>query len=107
MVRWTAAHRRTAEWPASPARPRPAIPAASGSFSSAPSIALRTWLATKPFGQRIDRLDQRQRGEPRLVDDAVGMHHLQHAVVERGGAGDVAALADRQELFEVVRRALK
>ena len=40
-------------------------------------------VEAEPFGQRIDRLDQRQRGEARFVDHAVGMHHLQHAVVER------------------------
>ncbi len=54
------------------------------------------------FGERIDRLDQRQLGEARLVDDAVGMHHLQIAVIELGGARDVAQLAFRQELFEVI-----
>ena len=30
------------------------------------------------------------------------MHHLQHAVVERGGARHVAELADRQELLQIV-----
>ena len=56
----------------------------------------------QPFGERIDRLDQRQIGEALLVDHPVGMHHLQHAVVEFGGAGDVAQLAHGQELFEVI-----
>ncbi len=56
----------------------------------------------QPLGQRIDRLDQRQRGEALLVHHAVGMHHLQHAVVEFGGAGDVARLAHRQQLLQVV-----
>ena len=66
------------------------------------STALRTWLRRQPFGQRIDRLDQRQLREARFVDHAVGMHHLQHAVVELDRAGDVAPLADRQELLQVV-----
>ena len=44
----------------------------------------------QPFGQRIDRIDQRQAGETRLVDHAIGMHHLQMAVVERGDARHVA-----------------
>ena len=61
----------------------------------------------QPLGQRIDRLDQRQLGEPRLVNHAIGMHHLQHAVVERGGAGDVASLADRIELLQVVLRKIE
>ena len=81
---------------------RPAIPAASGFSSSAASAALRTGLRRQPFGQRIDRLDQRQLVELGLAHHAVGMHHLQHAVVERGGARDVAQLADRQELFQIV-----
>ncbi len=82
---------------------RPAIPADRAGASSAASTALRTWLRREPFGQRIDRLDQRQLGEIGLVDHAVGMHHLPHAVVERDRAGDVAPLADRQQLFEIVR----
>ena len=60
----------------------------------APHIAER-----QPFGERIDRLDQRQFGKALLVHHAVGMHHLQHAVVELGRAGDVARLADGQEFF--------
>ena len=63
----------------------------------APHIAER-----ETFGERIDRLDQRQLGEALLVHHAVGMHHLQHAVVEFGGAGDVARLAHRQELLQIV-----
>ena len=43
-------------------------------------------VEAEPFGQRIDRLDQRQLGEIGFVDHAVGMHHLQHAVVEHDGA---------------------
>ena len=30
------------------------------------------------------------------------MHHLQHAVIETDGTRDVARLADREELFEIV-----
>ncbi len=56
----------------------------------------------KSFGERIDRLDQRQRGKARLVHHAVGVHHLQHAVVEFGGAGDVAHLAIRQQFFQII-----
>ncbi len=42
------------------------------------------------FGERINRLDQRQIGEPLLVDHAVGMHHLEHTIVKRGDAGNIA-----------------
>ena len=63
----------------------------------APYIAER-----KAFGQRIDRLDQRQIGEALFVDHAVGMHHLQHTVVEFGGAGDVARLALGQQFAQVI-----
>ena len=58
-------------------------------------------IGSEPFGQRIDRLDQRQRLQPDLVDDAVGMHHLQGAVVKLGGAGDVARGTDRKQAIEV------
>ena len=80
----------------------PAIPATSGSLSSAPSIALRTCIAIKSFGQRIDRLDHRQGREALFVDHAIGMHHLQHAVVERGRARHVARLADRKQLLQII-----
>ena len=36
-----------------------------------------------------------------LVDDAVGMHDLRDAVVHLQRAGDVALLADRQQLFDI------
>ena len=36
----------------------------------------------QPFGQRIDRIDQRQFGKACRIDHAVGMQHLQMAVVE-------------------------
>src|SRR5262249_17029671 len=36
------------------------------------------------------------------VDHAIGMHHLQIAVVERRGPGDVADLADRKKFFQVI-----
>ena len=54
------------------------------------------------LGQRIDRLDQRQIRKALLVHHPVGMHHLQHTVVEFGGAGDVARLALGQELAQIV-----
>ena len=56
----------------------------------------------QPFGERIDRLDHRQLVELGLAHHAVGMHHLQHAVIERGHARHVAHLAGRKELFEIV-----
>ncbi len=37
----------------------------------------------------------------RLVDDAVGMHDLRNAVVHLQRAGDVALLADRQQLLDI------
>ena len=74
----------------------------SGRRSSAPLDGLADLIEAEAFGQRIDRLDQRQLGEVRLVHHAVGMHHLQHAVVERDRAGHVAPLADRQELLQVI-----
>ena len=40
-------------------------------------------VGVQPFGQRIDRVDQRQRCEAGLVDHPVRMHHLQMAVVKR------------------------
>jgi len=54
----------------------------------------------EPLGQRIDWLDERHRSEPRLVDHAVGMHHLQHAVIECRGARHIAAAADRQQFLD-------
>ena len=66
------------------ARPRPAIPAAPAFSPALHQRRARTLIEREAFGQRIDRLDQRQSGEACLVDHAVGMHHLQHAVVELG-----------------------
>ena len=40
-------------------------------------------IEAHPLGQRVDRLDQRQLREIGLRDHAIGMHHLQHVVVER------------------------
>jgi hypothetical protein len=51
-------------------------------------------IEAKPFGQRIDRLDQWQLREIRFGDDAVGMHHLQHVVVEPDRARRVATRTD-------------
>jgi hypothetical protein len=56
----------------------------------------------KAFGQRIDRLDQRQRRQPGLIHDAIGMHHLQHAVEQGGGTGDVTQGAFWIELFQII-----
>ena len=53
------------------------------------------------FGERIDGIDARQFCKARLVDDAVGMDDLRHAVVHLHGAGDVALRADRQQLFDI------
>ena len=50
----------------------------------APDISER-----EAFRQRVNRLDQRQRGKAGFIHDAVGMNHLQHAVVEFGSAGDI------------------
>ena len=84
-----------------PRQPGRVLPfrAASGSVRARRRPPCATGSRNKPFGQRIDRLDQRQLGEPGLIDDAVGMHHLQHAVVERRRAGHVAARADRAGAF--------
>ena len=84
------------------ARRRSCHSGSSGSAVERGLDGLAHLVERQAFGQRIDRLDQRQLGEAGLVDHAVGMHHLQHAVVERGRAGDVAALADRQQLLEIV-----
>ena len=56
----------------------------------------------KAFGERIDRLDQRQVRKALLVYHAVGVHHLQHVVVQLNRAGDVAHLALGQKLTQVI-----
>ena len=56
----------------------------------------------QPFGQGIDRLDQRKAGKLRFRHDAVRVDHLQHAVIERDRAGHIAPRADGQELIDVV-----
>ena len=63
-------------------------------FYCAPHIA-----ESQPFGQRVDRFDQGQRGKPGFVDHPIGMHHLQHAVVKFGGAGDIAQSRRRAGAF--------
>ena len=85
-----------------PGTPGPAIRATPAGLERAVDRLVQL-AGEQAFGERIDRLDQRQLGEPGFVDHPVGMHHLQHAVVERGGARDVAALALRQQLCDVVR----
>ena len=59
-------------------------------------------IERQAFGQRIDRLDHRQLVEFGFAHDPVGMHHLQHPIIERGGARDVAKLAGRKKFFEIV-----
>ena len=54
------------------------------------------------LGKRIDRIEQRQLQQALLVDDAVGMHHLQVPVVERRRPGHVTGFADRQELLQII-----
>ena len=54
------------------------------------------------LGERIDRLDAGKFRQTFLIDDAVGVDHLQGAVEHLYRAGDVTLLADRQELFDVV-----
>ena len=53
------------------------------------------------FGERIDRVDAAEFCKSRLVHDAVGMHDLRNAVVHLQRAGNVALLADRQQLFDI------
>ena len=55
----------------------------------------------KPFGQRIDRIDAGEFCKAGFIDDAVGMHDLRNAVVHLQRAGDVALVADRQQLFDI------
>ncbi len=59
-------------------------------------------LAGDAGGHRVDRLDQRQAGEIRLVDDVVRMDHGRAAVEPLDLAADIERSADRQRLFEVV-----
>jgi hypothetical protein len=56
----------------------------------------------QPFGEGIDRLDQWERGKAGFIDDAVGVNHLQHAIVEFGSTGDVSGLPDRQQLLQII-----
>ena len=86
------ARRRSPESRCARAMRRPAIPASRGTRRArvrSPCAA----GSVQPFGERIDRIDQRQLGKTGRIDHAVGMHHLQMAVIERGDAGDVAGLA--------------
>ena len=59
-------------------------------------------VRVQPFGERIDRIDQRQPGKARRIDHAVGMHHLQMAIVERCYARNVARLALGEELLQII-----
>ena len=56
----------------------------------------------EPLGERIERLDQRHAGELGGIDHALGMHHLQHAVIGFDGAGDIAQLPQRQHPFDLL-----
>ena len=56
----------------------PAIPADRGTRVERGVDGLAHLIEAEPFGQRIDRLDQRQLRQTGLGDDAVGMHHLPH-----------------------------
>ena len=56
-------------------------------------------VRVQPFGQRIDRIDQRQFGKAIRIDHTVGMQHLQVPVVERRDARHVAQLVLGEELF--------
>ena len=116
-----ARHRRAARAPARRARGRPA-PAgrvrgeraprcqsgqpragASGSARSTPAGPARApapraprgaiGLQRQPLGQRVDRLERRQRLGLVRAQDVVGMHHLRDAVEELDPARDDAALA--------------
>ena len=55
------------------------------------------------FGERINRIDAGQFCETGLIQHAVGMHDLRHAVEQLQGAGDVAFGADRQQFFDIAR----
>ena len=59
-------------------------------------------IQTQSLGQGIDRFNQGQLVEFALGNHAVGMHYLQHAVIEGGRAGDDAGFADRQDLVDEV-----
>ena len=56
---------------------------------------------SEAFGEGIDRVDAAEFCKSRLVHDAVGMHDLRDAVIHLQRAGNVALLADRQQLFDI------
>ena len=64
-------------------------------------------VRAEALGQGIDRLDQRQFGDVGFRDHVVRMHHLEHSVVERGCAGQVAPLANRQQLLQEILACVK
>ena len=74
----------------------------SGRRSSASIDRLAQLVRMQPLGERIDRIDQRQLGKSGRIDHAVGMHHLQMAVVERRDARNVADLALGKELLQII-----
>ena len=59
-------------------------------------------VGMQAFGERIDRIEERQPRQTRRIDHPIGMHHLQMAVIERGSARDVAQFALRQELLQII-----
>ena len=97
--------RRLERWPFLARDPRPILPFGKvRHLRQGRGERLAQLRHGQAFGQRIGRLDQRQLAEIFWMNDAVRMHHLQHAVVERDGAGHVAHLADRIELLQVASR---
>ena len=59
-------------------------------------------VGMQPFGERIDRVDQRQMGKACCIDHAVGMQHLQMAVVQRRGARNITQLALGKKFLQIV-----
>ncbi len=56
------------------------------------------------LGERIDRIEIGKIRQPLFVEHPVRVHHLQPAVVERDLARHPALFADREHLFEPLRR---
>ncbi len=59
-------------------------------------------LGREPLGERVDRLNRRQARKAGFIDHEIGMHHLQHAVIERHGARHDAASAHRQQPVDMI-----
>ena len=84
------------------ARRDPAIPAGSGSRSSAPSTARWTNALLQPFRQPIAPLRPAAAWRARLVQHAVGMHDLPPPVTEFELAGHPARRAERQAALDPI-----